>query len=317
MRGVSRRQSRASRESVGPPVKAKGPPVKAKALLRSCHFYPSPRARPRVDLSTAMATRRGRGPAVNMTDAERERVKKVRKKEADGGLSTRLLYAVQNSEGDWVVYAKEKALEMIHGQTLNNTLPTVRPFDKTGYVLEDTDPEAAPETDENEAQGDRMASPATPGEGGVVVGSRVRPVNEDLCKKVHELRQQNRGIGIKTMARTLGVESKAVRDACEDLGMHASPRASPSLATPSGGDSTPRRSSGHLRASSAPLRPSAHYAPSLLHPLLRRAFRTPYVRLYTAAQLAPPPARASAQWLYHPFTRPRASLAPAGVARWV
>ena len=93
MRGVSRRQSRASRESVGPPVKAKGPPVKAKALLRSCHFYPSPRARPRVDLSTAMATRRGRGPAVNMTDAERERVKmKVRKKEADGGLTTRLLY---------------------------------------------------------------------------------------------------------------------------------------------------------------------------------------------------------------------------------
>ena len=75
--------------------------MKAKALLRSCHFYPSPRARPRVDLSTAMATRRGRGPAVNMTDAERERVKKVRKKEADGGLSTRLLYAVQNSEGDW------------------------------------------------------------------------------------------------------------------------------------------------------------------------------------------------------------------------
>ena len=44
---------------------------------------------------------------MNMTDAERERVKKVRKKEADGGLSTRLLYAVQNSEGDWVVYAKE------------------------------------------------------------------------------------------------------------------------------------------------------------------------------------------------------------------
>ena len=37
---------------------------------------------------------------MNMTDAERERVKKVRKKEADGGLSTRLLYAVQNSEGD-------------------------------------------------------------------------------------------------------------------------------------------------------------------------------------------------------------------------
>ena len=38
-------------------------------------------------------TRRGRGPAVNMTDAERERVKmKVRKKEADGGLNTRLLY---------------------------------------------------------------------------------------------------------------------------------------------------------------------------------------------------------------------------------
>jgi hypothetical protein len=189
----------------------------------------------------------------------------------------------------------------------------VRPFDKAGYVLEDTDPEVAPETDENEAQGDRMASPATPGEGGVVVGSRVRPVNEDLCKKVHELRQQNRGIGIKAMARTLGVESKAVRDACEDLGMQASPRASPSLATPSGGDSTPRRSSGELRASSAPLRPSAHYAPSLLHPLLRRAFRTLCVRLHTAAQLAAPPARASAQWLYHPFTRPRARTPwPAG-----
>jgi hypothetical protein len=46
-------------------------------------------------------------------------IPKVRKKEADGGLRKRLFYAVQHSEGDWDVYAKEQALEMFHGQILN------------------------------------------------------------------------------------------------------------------------------------------------------------------------------------------------------
>jgi len=43
-----------------------------------------------------------------MTDAERERVKmKVRKKEADGGLTTRLLYTGCRIPKGTVVYAKE------------------------------------------------------------------------------------------------------------------------------------------------------------------------------------------------------------------
>ena len=64
-----------------------------------------------------------------MTDTERERVKmKVRKKEADGGLNTRLLYAgCRIRSGLGRLRKGDEALEIFHGQILNNTLPAVRP----------------------------------------------------------------------------------------------------------------------------------------------------------------------------------------------
>ena len=59
----------------------------------------------------------------------------MRKKEADGGLRKRLFYAVQHSEGDWDVYAKEQALEMFHGQILNPLARKNRCFsEKIGQI---------------------------------------------------------------------------------------------------------------------------------------------------------------------------------------
>jgi len=73
-----------------------------------------------------------------LTDAELERVKKVRAVLADGSACTRQVkYAVLSSVGGgWVVYTKGKALAIFREQVRTNTLPATRPFDRVDYVLD-------------------------------------------------------------------------------------------------------------------------------------------------------------------------------------
>ena len=71
-----------------------------------------------------------------LTDAELERVKKVRAVLADGSARRRrALYAVQSSVGGgWVCYSKGQALAIFREQVRTNTLPATRPFDRVDYV---------------------------------------------------------------------------------------------------------------------------------------------------------------------------------------
>ena len=73
-----------------------------------------------------------------LTDAELERVKKVRAVLADGSVCTRrALYAVLSSVGGgWVVYGRGRALALYREQVRTNTLPATRPFDRVDYVLD-------------------------------------------------------------------------------------------------------------------------------------------------------------------------------------
>ena len=198
-------------------------------------------------------------PHAPLTDVERLHLKPVRKVEASGALSHRLEYAMQNKKkkgGKWVVYGKLVAREELREQIRDNTLPDPRPFDRPDYVLEDDDTVTAPEINENEGHDESgMSSPAaTLLKVGAAAGSGTRPQRDEaLCKKVHALRMENPDCGTKAMAKELGADCKAVRDALEDLGIKGSPRAS--VSTPLG-NSTPRRTSalgsGDERVSSVP-----------------------------------------------------------------